>query len=39
MKALLQLLSERGIISKDELMATIERLDRDMKEKGKSKYF
>jgi hypothetical protein len=32
-KALMQLLSEKGIISKDELMAKIERLDREMKEK------
>jgi hypothetical protein len=29
----MQLLSEKGIISKDELMAKIERLDREMKEK------
>ena len=35
----MQLLSEKGIISKNELMAKIERLDRGMKEKGESKYF
>jgi hypothetical protein len=39
MKALMQLLSEKGIISKDELMANIERLHREIREKGKSKYF
>lgn len=38
-KALRQLLLEKGIISEDGLMAKIERLDREMKEKGKSQYF
>ena len=33
MNALMQLLKVKGIISKDELMAKIERLDREMKEK------
>ena len=37
-KALMQLLSEKGIITKDELMAKIERLDREMEAKGESKY-
>ena len=36
-KALMQLLSEKGIISKDELMGKIERLDRETKEKGEEK--
>jgi hypothetical protein len=35
----MQLLSEKEIISKDELMAKIERLDREMKEKGKYELF
>ena len=30
----MQLLSEKGIISKDELMAKIERLDRERKEES-----
>jgi hypothetical protein len=35
----MQLLSEKGIITTDELMAKIERLDRKTEEKGESKYF
>ena len=32
-KALMQLLSEKGIIIKDEFMAKFKKLDREMKEK------
>ncbi len=35
---LMELLSQRGKITKDELMATIERTDREMEEKGESRY-
>jgi hypothetical protein len=38
-KALMRLLLVKGILSEDELMAKIERLDREMKEKGESNYF
>jgi hypothetical protein len=34
----MQLLSEKGIITKDELMAKIERLEGEMEAKGESKY-
>ena len=33
-EALIERLSEKGIISKDELMAMFRKLDREMKEKG-----
>ena len=38
-EALVELLVEKGVITKDEVMAKFKRFDREMKERGESKYF